>query len=811
MPYHPYIEDTDQGERTFLTRQVNESQYGLRMSRDFLVTGIATFSGGASFSGGAFSFPGGGGFSGSVGFPDGIRDSEDGIGGSGQVLSSTGSGLAWINTSAANVGSATSVGINLNNTDADQWLVFAGANSGNNLLRVNNTIRVNPSTGRIGIGTEDPLDQLHIHQVGDNAPKLRIVGVSSNPELNFISPSTGAAVIKFSDDADAAGSITYDHPHNKMKFMIGSTLSFWISPNAHLRLFEALEDATGQAGVAGSVFSSTGSKTAWLPQSSIAAGSLANARTIGGVSFDGTANINLPGVNSAGNQNTSGTAAGLSGNPNITVTDITIEGELVDGDGNFGTSGQVLSSDGTDTKWINVGSIAAGSASSIAVNSNGDNSSQFVTFSEGDSGSQQLRADAGLKYNPNGNALTAGSFVKSGGTSSQFLKADGSTDSNTYVTSNTTYDLSVLSNTTKIRLAGSDSTNDDIEIAGSGTVSVTRTNANKLTITGAAAGTPDLIVEGNAQVECVGIGTSVIVSTQGEERLRVDSRGHVFTPFSSTAKFGINMSPNDAAFGPTHNLQVKGDMEVREIDVLHKSFLRGSVYYQGRDDAQNTSLSGVRNLDLRAEGMFYRYETQPAGDWIPNFQHNQSTVDAETFDGSTFTVTVLVKQRSAGSPEGVTVTEARVDGTSTGVDLVWEGGTAPPPSPGTGWDLWEFVVMKTSSTPTYQVFGRRSSTVPFGMTHSNKTSAYTLVRTDDNRLITTTSNITVPSGVFSPANGTTIYNNSASSITIAPAGGVTLRLSGSNITGTRTLAQRGVCTVMCVASNEFIITGSGLA
>ena len=40
---------------------------------------------------------------------------------------------------------------------------------------------------------------------------------------------------------------------------------------------------------------------------------LQTARTIGGVSFDGTGNINLPGVNIAGNQNTSGTAANLSG------------------------------------------------------------------------------------------------------------------------------------------------------------------------------------------------------------------------------------------------------------------------------------------------------------------------------------------------------------------------------------------------------------------------------------------------------------------------------------------------------------------
>ena len=35
---------------------------------------------------------------------------------------------------------------------------------------------------------------------------------------------------------------------------------------------------------------------------------LATARNIGGVSFNGTADIDLPGVNTGGNQNTSGTA-----------------------------------------------------------------------------------------------------------------------------------------------------------------------------------------------------------------------------------------------------------------------------------------------------------------------------------------------------------------------------------------------------------------------------------------------------------------------------------------------------------------------
>jgi len=45
---------------------------------------------------------------------------------------------------------------------------------------------------------------------------------------------------------------------------------------------------------------------------------LATARNIGGVSFDGTANITLPGVDAAGNQNTTGNAATVTTNANLT-------------------------------------------------------------------------------------------------------------------------------------------------------------------------------------------------------------------------------------------------------------------------------------------------------------------------------------------------------------------------------------------------------------------------------------------------------------------------------------------------------------
>ena len=94
---------------------------------------------------------------------------------------------------------------------------------------------------------------------------------------------------------------------------------------------------------------------------------------------------------------------------------------------------------------------------------------------------------------------------------------------------------------------------------------------------------------------------------------------------------------------------------------------------------------------------------------------------------------------------------------------------------------------------------------------NSQTSAYTLVATDDGKFINiTTGGVTVPSSVFSAGQTVTIYNNSSSSQTITQGSGVTMYLVGTATTGNRTLAQRGLATVFCVASNTFVITGGGL-
>jgi hypothetical protein len=68
-------------------------------------------------------------------------------------------------------------------------------------------------------------------------------------------------------------------------------------------------DASGNFSAGTITASLTGNVTGNVTGNASTATALQTARTIGGVSFNGTANINLPGVNTAGNQNTSGTAA----------------------------------------------------------------------------------------------------------------------------------------------------------------------------------------------------------------------------------------------------------------------------------------------------------------------------------------------------------------------------------------------------------------------------------------------------------------------------------------------------------------------
>ena len=81
----------------------------------------------------------------------------------------------------------------------------------------------------------------------------------------------------------------------------------------------------------GTITSNITGSSASCTGNSATATKLASARTIGGVSFDGSANINLPGVNTAGSQNTSGNAATAT----VLATARTIAGVSFNGSANI--------------------------------------------------------------------------------------------------------------------------------------------------------------------------------------------------------------------------------------------------------------------------------------------------------------------------------------------------------------------------------------------------------------------------------------------------------------------------------------------
>jgi len=209
-----------------------------------------------------------------------IFDGDGDFGTAGQLLSSDGTDLNWIDASTTSVANANNIGVNANSTNADQFITFVGASSGNNPIRVDTDLKYNPSTNTLK---------------------------TSSGNLTL---SSGGDVI-VSDDLDVTGNL----------------------------------DASGNLDVGGN---------------------------------------------------------------------LKVDGQLKDGDGNFGTSGQVLSSDGTDTAWINAGSLTAGAAAEVGVSAASANANHFITMVDTASGNENIRVDTDLTYNPVTNTLSATNLAGNG-------------------------------------------------------------------------------------------------------------------------------------------------------------------------------------------------------------------------------------------------------------------------------------------------------------------------------------------------------------------------------------------------------------
>ena len=93
-----------------------------------------------------------------------------------------------------------------------------------------------------------------------------------------------------------------------------------------------------------------------------------------------------------------------------------------------------------------------------------------------------------------------------------------------------------------------------------------------------------------------------------------------------------------------------------------------------------------------------------------------------------------------------------------------------------------------------------------------KTSAYTLIASDEGKHINISSGgVTVPNAVFREGSAVTIVNTSGSDQTITQGSSFTLYNTADASTGNRTLAGRGMCTILFCSASIGYISGAGLS
>ena len=239
-------------------------------------------------------------------------------------------------------------------------------------------------------------------------------------ELNVLGIST------FNSDVTFGGDISLDEITCRNADVTGiATVSGNLFSKSNLYLTGALVDTSGDTGSSGQILASTGSGTNWIDANTT---SVLNATNVGVnlnstnanqfVSFFGTSSGNNPNrVDAAFTYNPStNTMSGInySGTSTFTNSKVTgiataaileVEGQLRDGDGNFGSAGQVLTSDGTDTKWDASSNLPAGSSAKIAITDVTSGTTRLL-LSTGSGTQKDVLSNSNLTYNTSTQVIT---------------------------------------------------------------------------------------------------------------------------------------------------------------------------------------------------------------------------------------------------------------------------------------------------------------------------------------------------------------------------------------------------------------------
>ena len=207
-----------------------------------------------------------------------------------------------------------------------------------------------------------------------------------------ISGELDAATLDISGNADIDGTLeadAYTVAGTALNEYIADTVGAMVGSNTETNITVTYEDSDNTLDF---VIGTLNQDTTGLAATATA---LATARTIHGVSFDGTANIDLSEVIA----DTVGAMVGSNTESGITVA-------YQDGDNTIDFTVGTLNQDTT-------GTAALATQTTITAN-NSTNESVYPVFVDGATGSQGLETDTALSYNPSTNTLTVANISVSG-------------------------------------------------------------------------------------------------------------------------------------------------------------------------------------------------------------------------------------------------------------------------------------------------------------------------------------------------------------------------------------------------------------
>ena len=363
---------------------------------------------------------------------------------------------------------------------------------------------------------------------------------------------------------------------------------------------------TFSGNLTGNVTGNTSGTSGSTTGNAATATSLATARNIGGVSFDGTGNIDLPGVNTAGNQNTSGTAADAT----VLETARNIGGVSFNGSANIDLPG--VNTAGNQ----NTSGSAASLSATLAVASGGTNITSYTT---GD-----------IIY-----ASASGTLAKLGiGSTGQVLTVSGGIPSYAATASTVTFP-------TVNSISPSTITNDATSITLTGTNYVTGCHVEAISSTGAIF-TPNSVSFTNATT----VVANFTIGTDSTYFIRVENPDGLAAR-SSSALLTVSDAPTWSTSAGSLGSVAAGASVSLDVDASSDSTVAFSETTSVLTSNTDTPASTM-NLTLNSStGAITGTAPSPTSETTYNFTLRATDAESQTADRA-FSITISVGMNNSG-------------------------------------------------------------------------------------------------------------------------------------------------------------------